>query len=61
MLDYAKEILTKVSFSRTLFEKELFKAAKALARDELVQLRDWCYTNFSDVYLEELERFFNNF
>ena len=35
MLEYVKTILKKVSFDRYLFEKELFKAIKALVKDEI--------------------------
>jgi len=61
MLEYVKNILTKVSFDKHLFEKELFKSAKSLMPDELLQLREWCYSNFTNEYLEAVERFFNNF
>ena len=37
MLEYAKTILLKVSFDRALFEKELRKAVRTLAPDELLQ------------------------
>ena len=61
MLEYVKQILTKVSFNKTLFEKELLKSSKSLLPEELSQLREWCYTNFSNEYMEIIERFFSNF
>ena len=55
MLEFCKEILTKVSFDRILFRKELRKAIKWLQREELVQLKQWCMdtfgTNYKDIIL----------
>ena len=61
MLEYVKEVLSKVSFSRNLFEKELSKSLKNLVPEDIQSLKDWCIINFSDTYLEEIERIFNNF
>ncbi len=58
MLEYIKLILLKVSFSRTLFEKELRKAIRTLVPAELLQLRNWCYEQFSSRYLALLDRHF---
>ena len=58
MLEYFKTILSKVSFDRWLFEKELRKAIKALMPEELLQLRDWCYRQFSHVYPSVLQAHF---
>ncbi len=46
MLEYFKTILSKVSFSKYLFEKELRKAIKVLVADELKELQQWCYRKF---------------
>ena len=46
MLNYAKKVLTRVSFDARLFEKELRKAIKMLINDEVQELRSWCYANF---------------
>ncbi len=51
MLEYVKTILLKVSFDKMLFEKELRKAFKLLVADELLQLKQWCYNQFSGKYL----------
>ncbi len=48
MLEYFKTVLSKVSFDKRLFEKELKKALNALIPDEVTQLRDWCYARFSE-------------
>ncbi|MCC2548447.1 hypothetical protein LJY25_18515 [Hymenobacter sp. BT175] len=58
MLEYAKTILLKVSFDQILFEKELRKALRMLVPDELVQLKEWCYNQFSNVYRRILNRVF---
>lgn len=50
MLEYFKTILSKVSFDRSLFEKELRKAISALVPDEVIQLRDWCYEQYGHIY-----------
>ena len=39
MLNYAKTVLTKVSFNALLFEKELRKALKLLIGEEVNELR----------------------
>lgn len=46
MLEYFKTILSKVSFDKRLFEKELKKAIKSLVPLEILQLKDWCYENY---------------
>jgi len=58
MLEYIKTILLKVSFDKMLFEKELRKAFKVLASEELQQLKQWCYDQFSGVYLVILNKVF---
>ena len=50
MLEYFKTILSKVSFDKRLFEKELRKAVKSLISDELEELKKWCYTKFGHMY-----------
>ena len=59
MLDYAKIILPKVSFSEELFKKELSKCIKWVEGDELQQLHDWCYKNFKNNYAEILDEVFS--
>jgi hypothetical protein len=58
MLNYAKTVLTKVSFSALLFEKELRKALKLLIGEEVNELRRWCYTRFGNEHEEILNRCF---
>jgi len=59
MLEYCKTILSKVSFDRWLFEKELKKAIKSLIPDEIKTLRDWCYDQFGQIYESILNKCFN--
>lgn len=58
MLEYFKTILSKVSFDRWLFEKELKKAIKSLVPEEIKRLRDWCYDQFGQIYESILNKCF---
>lgn len=58
MLEFKKNVLKKVSFDLTLFEKELRKATKWLLEEELQELRRWCYQNFSKEYHLIVDRCF---
>jgi len=58
MLEYAKVILPKVSFSRELFQKELTKCINWVGDSELNQLREWCFRNFSEMYSDVLAKAF---
>jgi hypothetical protein len=50
MFEYSKEILTKVSFDRNLFSKELRKAITWLKKDERKMLMMWCLATFGNRY-----------
>jgi hypothetical protein len=50
MLEYAKVILPKVSFSRDLFRKELTKCIGWVGESEIINLKEWCFENFRDLY-----------
>ncbi len=58
MLEYFKTILSKVSFDRWLFEKELKKAINSLIPEEIITLRDWCYDQFGQIYENILNKCF---
>ncbi|MGY3091525.1 hypothetical protein ACVWYF_004593 [Hymenobacter sp. UYAg731] len=60
MLDYMKMILTKVSFNKALFEKELRKALKMIKPVELPDFRIWCYRQFARLYRRVLKRVFGS-
>ncbi|HZL08749.1 MAG TPA: hypothetical protein VFC65_02040 [Prolixibacteraceae bacterium] len=54
MLEYAKVILPKVSFSRELFRKELTKCIRWVGKSELNTLKEWCFENFREMYSDIL-------
>ena len=58
MLDYVKVILQKVSFSEQLFERELCKGLQTLLREDIMELKKWCYEQFGDSYLQILNQYF---
>ncbi len=59
MLDYAKIILPKVSFSKELFKKELTKCINWVEGEEVQELHDWCYQNFQNIYADVLDEVFS--
>jgi hypothetical protein len=46
MLEYCKLILTKISFSKTLFVKEYKKSLKFLSKNEVKELKQWVRATF---------------
>lgn len=58
MLNYVKNVLSRVSFDAMLFEKELRKAIKMLIADEIQELKRWCYANFGNEHEAILNRCF---
>lgn len=60
MLEYAKVILPKVSFSKELFRKELNKCIDWVEADQLHELYKWCYENFNETYPDVLAKAFND-
>jgi hypothetical protein len=58
MLEYAKVILPKVSFSRELFRKELAKCINWVGDSDLGQLKKWCFENFREMYPDILTEAF---
>jgi hypothetical protein len=59
MIEYAKTILPKITFSRELFRKELFKCIGWVDKKELSELQNWCMDNFGEIYPDILEEAFN--
>ena len=60
MFEYTKQILTKVSFDKSLFRKELIKALRLLKKDERLLLKVWCVASFatySDVIVDVFRKF----
>ncbi len=58
MLEFKKNILEKVSFDLRLFEKELQKAQKWLIKEDVEQLRMWCYSKFHGEHKHILDKLF---
>jgi len=58
MLEYAKVILPKVSFSRELFRKELNKCINWVETDQVKELCTWCYLKFQNLYPDVLAEAF---
>jgi hypothetical protein len=59
MVELCKEILTKVSFDRYLFQKELKKAIKWIQNPvELHQFKEWCIREFGGKYPKIIEKTF---
>lgn len=52
MLEMCKEVLTKVSFDRFLFRKELQKAIRWITGEDLETLRRWCIDQFGNLYYD---------
>lgn len=50
MLEYSKMILQKVSFDKSLFEKELRKAWKQLVGYDRQELKQWVLKTFGSHY-----------
>jgi hypothetical protein len=60
MFEYTKEILTKVSFDRVLFRKELKKAVKWLKSEERRMLMVWCLATFGHRYSDIITETFRH-
>ena len=57
MLEFSKKILRKVSFDKTLFRKELQKSTGWLNKKEVITLKIWALTTFSQYKNTILEVF----
>ena len=58
MLELSKKVLEKVSFDRSLFQKELIKAVKWIQKEETSSLKVWCLASFAmynDIIVEVFE------
>ena len=47
MLEFSKKIISKVSFDKTLFRKELSKSVRWVSKKEVVALKIWALSTFS--------------
>jgi hypothetical protein len=57
MLEFTKKILAKVSFDKSLFKKELSKSIGWLNKKEVISLKIWTLTTFSQYKNTILEVF----
>ena len=57
MLEFSKKILRKVSFDKNLFRKELQKSTMWLNKKEVITLKIWALTTFSQYKNTILEVF----
>ena len=57
MLEFSKKILRKVSFDKNLFRKELSKSIRWLSKKEVLTLKIWTLTTFSQYKNTILEVF----
>lgn len=60
MIEYAKTILPRVSFSAELFRKELLKCIGWMKPGELHELKQWCHGMFSKQFPDILKEAFAN-
>lgn len=59
MLEFNKKILSKVSFDKTLFRKELLKGVKWLNKSDGITLKIWAlstFTQYKDVILDVFDQ-----
>ena len=61
MLEFSKKILQKVSFDKSLFEKELRKSLKWMKPDDALILKAWCIATFGHVYGDVVSKVFDSF
>ena len=57
MLEFSEKILCKVSFDKNLFRKELQKSTGWLNKKEIITLKIWALTTFSQYKNTILEVF----
>jgi hypothetical protein len=60
MLELSKKVLTRVSFDRRLFKKELLKSRKWLNHKESIVLKTWALATFGHVYKDLILEAYNS-
>ena len=58
MYEMSKKVLTRVSFDRVLFKKELNKSKKWLKPNESLMLKAWCLATFGHLYRDVIVEVF---
>jgi hypothetical protein len=59
MLEYQMMIVEKVSFDRSLFEKELRKSVAILNTNDTIELRNWAWQKYERQYPDVLRKVFS--
>ncbi len=59
MLELSKTILSKISFDKYLFRKELKKAVKWVKPNETLVLKVWCIAQFGHMYKDVIQEVFD--
>lgn len=60
MLELSKTILSRISFDKLLFKKELGKALKWIKPHEKLVLKIWCLAQFGHLYKDVILEVFEN-
>lgn len=60
MIEYARIILPKVSYSSDLFRKELMKCIHWIEEENIEELFQWCKNNFGHIHPKIIEEAFSN-
>ena len=58
MYEMSKKVLTRVSFDKGLFKKELVKSKKWLKPKETLMLKAWCLATFGHIYQDVIQEVF---
>jgi len=59
MFELSKSILSKVSFDKALFRKELVKSINWIKPSEKRMLQIWCLATFGNIYKDEIIEVFS--
>lgn len=57
---YAKEVLTKVSFERSIFKRELEKFINIIQPEQHSEFKEWCIAKFSQDHQEVIQNAFKS-
>ena len=60
MFELSKKVLTRVSFDKKLFRKELSKSLKWLKPKESLMLKAWCLATFGHLYKDVIQDVFKS-
>ncbi len=60
MYELSKKVLTRVSFDRRLFKKELLKSKRWLKPKESLMLKAWCLATFGHMHKDIIQEVFES-